>query len=147
MSLDDIDRRILMALQLDARVPYAELARQVGLTAPAVAERIRKLETSGIVRGYHAQIDHVLAGRPLVAYVRISIPPGTGCSAALGTYAASAPDILELHRVTGGEDFIARVAVGSVEALEHLVVDLSEFGRTTTSMVLSSPVSWREVVV
>ncbi len=146
MPLDEIDRRILMALQLDARVPYAELARQVGLTAPAVADRIRRLETSGVVRGYHAQIDLARAGRPLVAFVRISTSPDSGRASALADYARSEPDILEFHRVTGGEDFIARAAVASIEALERLVVGLSEFGRTTTSIVLSSPVSWREVM-
>lgn len=145
MPLDDIDRRIVMALQRDARVPYAELARQVGLTAPAVADRIRKLESSGVVRGYHAHIDLAAAARPIVAFVRISTSPDSGRAAELTAYADTATDILELHRVTGGEDFIARAALGSIEALERLVIALSEFGRTTTSIVLSSPVGWREV--
>ncbi len=145
--MDHIDRHIVMTLQRDARTPYAELARQVSLTAPAVADRIRKLEERGIVRGYHADVDLSKIGKPLVALVSISLSGDEAQSADLIAFAQDSPDILELHRMAGTEDFSARIAVSSIEALEQLVTALARFGRITTSIVLSSPVSWREVVL
>lgn len=143
MPVDAIDKQILSSLQLDARIPYAELGRQVGLTAPAITERIRKLEASGILTGYHATVDLGKAGMKLVAFVRITAPTELGSQ--LQTIAAESPEILEFHRVTGTEGFVLKVAVPSVEGLEKLIVRLLPFGQTTTSIVLSSPVTWREI--
>lgn len=145
--MDHIDRQIIMTLQRDARTPYAELARQVGLTAPAVADRTRKLEENGILRGYHANVDPSKAGRPLIALVRITVSGDETHSANLIDFAQDSSDIMELYRTAGTEDFVARVAVASVEALGQLVTSLARFGHTTTSVVLSSPVSWREVTL
>lgn len=141
--MDTVDRHLLATLQRDARTSYAELGRQVGLTAPAVAERVRRLETAGIVTGYHAQIDLKKAGYGIVAFIRLSSPPEL--LGQLERIAAETPEILEFHRVTGTEGCVAKLAVSSVEHLERIVVKLLPYGTTTTSIVLSSPVNWREV--
>lgn len=141
--MDDIDRRLLAALQDDARVGYAELGRQVGLTAPAVAERVKRFEASGVITGYHAQIDLKEAGYGIVAIIRLSSPPELAVQ--LERIAVATPEVLEFHRVTGTEGFVAKVGVSSIEHLESVVVKLLPYGQTTTSIVLSSPVTWRRI--
>lgn len=141
--MDAIDRTLLAALQDDARVGYAELGRRVGLTAPAVAERVRRLEASGIISGYHAAIDLKKAGYGIVAIVRLQSPPELAIQ--LERIARDTPEVLEFHRVTGTEGFIAKVGVSSIEHLESVVVKLLPYGQTTTSIVLSSPVTWRRI--
>jgi Lrp/AsnC family leucine-responsive transcriptional regulator len=141
--MDAIDRQLLSALQLDARISYAELGRQVALTAPAVAERVRRLEGLGAITGYHATVDLKRAGYGIVAFIRLSAPPEL--LGQLETLAAETPEILEFHRVTGSEGCVAKAAVTSVEHLDRIVVKLMPYGATTTSIVLSSPVTWREI--
>jgi Lrp/AsnC family transcriptional regulator, leucine-responsive regulatory protein len=143
MHMDDIDRELLSALQDDARLTYAELGRRVGLSAPAVAERVRRFEASGIVTGYHASIDLKRAGYGIVAFVRLTAPGDLAPQ--LETMAAETPEVLESHRVTGTESFVLKIAVTSIEHLERIVVKFLPYGQTTTSIVLSSPVTWRKV--
>jgi Lrp/AsnC family transcriptional regulator, leucine-responsive regulatory protein len=143
--MDDIDRELLSALQDDARLTYAELGRRAGLSAPAVAERVRRLEASGIVTGYHASIDLKRAGYGIVAFVRLTSPGDLAPQ--LETMAAETPEVLESHRVTGTESFVLKVAVTSIEHLERIVVKFLPYGQTTTSIVLSSPVIWRKIAV
>ena len=143
--MDDIDRAVLSALQDDARVSYAELGRQVGLSAPAVAERMRRLETSGIVTGYHASIDLKKAGFGIVAFVRLNSAPDLAPQ--LERLATETDEVLEFNRVTGTEGYVMKVAVSSIEHLELIVVKFLPYGQTTTSIVLSSPVTWRKIAV
>jgi len=141
--MDAIDRNLLEALQNDARVSYAELGRRVGLTPPAVAERVRRLETSGIISGYHAQVDLKKAGYGLVAFIRLSSAPELAKQ--LGRIATETPEVLEFHHVTGTEGFVLKVAARSIEHLEKVIMLLLPYGQTTTSIVLSSPVTWRRI--
>ena len=143
--MDDIDLALLSALQEDARATYAELGRQVGLSAPAVAERVRRLEASGIISGYHAQVDLKKAGYGIVAFVRLTSAPDLAPQ--LERLARDTPEVLEFHRVTGTEGFVLKVAVTSIEHLERIVVRFLPYGNTTTSIVLSSPVTWRKIGV
>jgi Lrp/AsnC family transcriptional regulator, leucine-responsive regulatory protein len=143
MHMDDIDRELLSALQDDARLTYAELGRRVGLSAPAVAERVRRLEASGIVTGYHASIDLKRAGYGIVAFVRLTSPGDLAPQ--LETMARQTPEVLESHRVTGTESFVLKVGVTSIEHLERIVVKFLPYGQTTTSIVLSSPLTWRKI--
>lgn len=142
-AMDEIDRTILGELQFDARVTHADLGRTVGLTAPAVAARIRKLESSGVISGYHAEIDLKRAGYGIVAIIRLSSPAELGVQ--LDTLVADLPEVLEFHHVTGTEGFVLKVAVRSVEHLEKVITRLVPYGQTTTSIVLSTPVPWRPV--
>ena len=141
--IDDIDRNILAVLQSNARTSYAELGRRVGLTTPAVIERVRKLEDSGVVTGYRVEIDSAKVGLPITAFVRMSIT-GVDYSHIIEV-AQSSLEVLECHRGTGGDSFIMKVAVASVEHLQELIDRLTPYGITTTTIVLSSPVKKRDL--
>jgi Lrp/AsnC family transcriptional regulator, leucine-responsive regulatory protein len=143
--IDEIDRKILNELQLDGRISYAELGRRVGLTTPAVIERVRKLEDSGIVTGYRAEIDPSKVGLPITAFIRMSIS-GVDYSHIIEV-AEESDEVLECHRGTGGDSFIMKVAVSSVEHLQEVIDRLTPYGITTTTIVLSSPVKRRVIQV
>jgi Lrp/AsnC family leucine-responsive transcriptional regulator len=143
MAIDDIDRKVLLELQKDARVSFAELGRRVGLTTPAVIERVRKLEDSGVITGYRAEIDTAKVGLPIIAFVRMSIT-GVDYSHIIEV-AEQSNEILECHRGTGGDSFIMKVAVSSVEHLQQIIDKLTPYGITTTAIVLSSPVKRRVI--
>ncbi len=141
--LDDTGWQLLRALQEDARLSFSELGRRVGLSPPAVAERIHRLEEAGIITGYHAQVNTEKIGFSLLAYIRLS---STGEK--VGLICASVrelPEVLECHRITGDDCFIMKVAVSSVAHLEELLNRLAPYGRTTTSVILSSPVRRRSI--
>lgn len=141
--LDKIDWKILKELQEDARTSYAELGRRVGLTTPAVIERVRKLEDARIVTGYRAEIDTDKVGLAITAFVRMSIT-GVDYSHIIEV-AQESNEVLECHRGTGGDSFIMKVAVSDVEHLQLLIDKLTPYGITTTSIVLSSPVRRRVI--
>jgi Lrp/AsnC family leucine-responsive transcriptional regulator len=142
---DEIDRKILHELQEDARTSYAELGRRVGLTTPAVIERVRKLEDAGIITGYRAEIDTARVGLPITAFIRMSIT-GVDYSHIIEV-AQQSNEVLECHRGTGGDSFIMKVAVSSVEHLQEMIDRLTPYGITTTTIVLSSPVRKRSIEV
>ena len=139
--IDEIDRNILSILQHRARASYAEIGRHVGLTTPAVIERIRKLEDAGVITGYRVEIDTAKVGLPITAFVRMSIT-GVDYSHIIEV-AQNSNEVLECHRGTGGDSFIMKVAVASVEHLQEVIDRLTPYGITTTTIVLSSPVKRR----
>ncbi len=139
--IDEIDRNLLKELQLDARTSYAELGRRVGLTTPAVIERVHKLEDAGIITGYRAEIDTSKVGLPITAFIRMSIS-GVDYSHIIEV-AEGSTEVLECHRGTGGDSFIMKIAVRSVEHLQEVIDRLTPYGITTTTIVLSSPVKSR----
>lgn len=141
--MDRIGWRIIEELQADARITFAELGRRVGLTTPAVIERVRKLEDAGIIRGYRAEIDASRVGFPITAFVRMSIT-GVEYSKIIDVVKTSR-EVLECHRATGGDSFIMKVAVADVGHLQTLIDRLTPYGITTTSIVLSSPVERRVI--
>ena len=143
--IDEIDRKLLSELQSDARVSYAELGRRVGLTTPAVIERVRKLEDAHIITGYRAEIDPAKVGMPITAFLRMSIT-GVDYSHIIEV-AEQSKEILECHRGTGGDSFIMRVVVSSVEHLQEVIDRLTPYGITTTTIVLSSPVKRRTIEI
>jgi Lrp/AsnC family leucine-responsive transcriptional regulator len=139
--IDEIDWKILKELQINARITFAELGRRVGLTTPAVIERIRKMEDSGIITGYRVEIDTAKVGLPITAFIRMSIT-GVDYSHIIEVVEESA-EVLECHRGTGNDSFIMKVAVADVGHLQTLIDKLTPYGITTTSIVLSSPVKRR----
>jgi len=141
--VDAIDRTLLDLLQDDARTSYAELGRHVGLTPPAVAERVRRLENSGVIEGYRAQVNLKRAGYGLIAFIQLSSPPELAKQ--LGRIAADTPEVLEFHHMTGSAGFLLKVAARSIEHLEKIINLLLPYGQTQTSVVLSSPVTWRKI--
>jgi Lrp/AsnC family leucine-responsive transcriptional regulator len=139
--LDKINSKIMRQLQTDARISYAELGRRVGLTTPAVIERVKRLEETGIITGYRAEINPAKVGLPILAFIRMNIV-GIDFSQVIKT-AESSPEVLECHRGTGGDSFIFKVAVADVGHLQVIIDKFTPYGTTTTSIVLSSPVQNR----
>jgi Lrp/AsnC family leucine-responsive transcriptional regulator len=140
--LDEIGWKIVRELQANARLSFAELGRRVGLSIPAVTERVHRMEDAGIITGYHAEVDLEKIGRPITAFIRMSI---TGDAPRLTARLKEMPEIIECHRGTGGDSFILKASLASVHHLEKLIDGLLPFGMTTTSIVLSSPVVKRFV--
>lgn len=141
--LDQTDWKILKELQENARITYTELGRKISLTTPAVIERIRKLEDAKIITGYRAEIDTAKVGLSVTAFIRMSIS-GVDYSHIIEV-AQNSTEVLECHRGTGGDSFIIKVAVASVEHLQAIIDKLTPYGITTTSIVLSSPVKRRVI--
>jgi Lrp/AsnC family leucine-responsive transcriptional regulator len=141
--LDEVGWQILQALQQEARLSYAELGRRVGLSLPAVAERVRRLEEAGIITGYQAQINAQKVGLTIPAFVRISVRGEQ--YPAFTALMRSLPEVLECHHLSGGDSFMLRVVTVSIPHLEKLIARLSSYGPTTTSIILSSPVTGRAI--
>src|SRR5580698_7913293 len=144
IQLDAIAWKILENLQQNARQPFAELGRKVGLSTPAVAERVRRLEEAGVITGYHAAVDIAKLGVPIRVLVRLTIPGGDLQVSRAVTAIKELPEISKCHRITGAESFILEADVVSIRHLEALIDRLSALGATSTSTVLSSPVERRE---
>jgi Lrp/AsnC family leucine-responsive transcriptional regulator len=142
-ALDDVAWKLLRELQENARLSYSELGRRVGLTAPAVAERLRRMEDAGIIAGYRVDVRMDRVGLPLQAIVRLRCTEGW-CGR-FGPLAKDLPEVLECYRVTGSDSYVLRIAVESVQHLESLIDRLNPYGETTTSLVLSTPVPHRTI--
>jgi Lrp/AsnC family transcriptional regulator, leucine-responsive regulatory protein len=139
--LDDIDRRILEALLEDARISLKSLAQLAGLSSPAVAERLRRLETSGVIRSFTVELDPKALGYTLQAIVRIK--PFAGKLHILEKLLGSIPEIYECDKVTGDDCYIARLLVRSIEHLEKVLDRIGDKAETNTSIVKSQTVRRR----
>ena len=136
--LDVTGWRLLHELQQNARLSYTELGQRVGLSLPAVAERVRKMEEAGLITGYHAEVSLARVGLPVAAMIHLKSIGGQSC-----TYAVSQvikiPEVLECYRVTGSDSIIVQVAVTSVDHLTRVIDQLSIYGVPTTWLVRASP--------
>ncbi|MEM8820769.1 MAG: Lrp/AsnC family transcriptional regulator [Pseudomonadota bacterium] len=139
--LDPIDGRILAALIDNARVSHAELGRQIGPSAPSVAERIRRLEEAGVIEGYSARIRPSALGLAVAAWIRVKPLPGE--LKAVEALLAGMPEIVSCDRVTGEDCFLAKAYVPTIADLERLIDTLLPHATTTTAIVQSLPVSSR----
>jgi Lrp/AsnC family transcriptional regulator, leucine-responsive regulatory protein len=144
-GLDATNRRLLQELQSDARLSLAELGRRVGLSSPAVADRLSRLERDGVIAGYRVELNPRALGLALSAVIRIR--PAARQIPKMAEIAQDAPEVVECHRITGEDCFIMRAHVRDVEHLEELIDRFTPFGSTTTSIVQSSPVPGRGVSV
>jgi Lrp/AsnC family leucine-responsive transcriptional regulator len=140
-QLDATNRQLIEALQEDARMSLAALGRRVGLSAPAVGERLGRLEESGVIRGYHADVDPRALGYDLSVVLRIR--PAARMIGKVAELARATPEVTECHRVTGEDCFVMRLHVRDVLHLEELIDRFVLYGQTTTSIVQSSPVPGR----
>lgn len=138
--LDEINRDLLDLLQVHGRMSYRELGERIGLTAPAVAERIRKLEEAGVIAGYRAVIDYEALGFPIHCIVRLN---ASGAPGEVDAKIRAIPQVLEANRVTGSESHVIRARVRSTHHLELLLHELWEDGDSITNIVTSSPVPRR----
>lgn len=144
IELDAIAWKILEALQHNARLSFAELSRMIGLSTPAVAERVHRLEEAGVITGYHASLDLAKLGVPIWVLVRLTIHGGDLQVQRAVTAIKQLAEISRCHRITGAESFVIEAHVVSIRHLEALIDKLSTLGATSTSTVLSSPVQRRE---
>jgi Lrp/AsnC family leucine-responsive transcriptional regulator len=142
--LDETNLRLLEELQADGRASLAELGRRVGLSSPAVAERLRRLEDDGVITAYRAVVDPRKLGYGLGVLIRLRPAPRMLAEAA--ELARQERAVLECHRVTGDDCYVMTAYVRDVEHLEQVIDRFAAYGSTTTSVMQSSPVPRRGVV-
>lgn len=142
--MDRVDWQLLGELQADARLSYNELARRVHLSAPTVAERVRRLEASGAITGYHAHVDPAELGRSVQALVVMGC---YGPTCILRDPEVPAwPEVRQLLRITGDGCAVLVAAVATMADFETFIDRLAAYGRPSSSMILSQPLPWAPVV-
>lgn len=139
--MDEIDQKILKILMRDARISQKELAAKVGLSAPGAAERVRRLEERGIIRGFTIDVDPEALGYPLQAIVRIRPLPGK--LHIVQQLISEIPEFGECDKVTGDDCFVARLYVRSMGELDGLLDQIVDKAETNTAIVKSKPVERR----
>ena len=143
--IDEINRRLLAELQEDARLTLAELGRRIGLSSPAVTERLQRLERSGVIRGYCADIDPASLGLSLTAVIRVRPAPGQLYNVA--ELAQETPEVVECTRVTGDDCYVMKAHLRDVVHLEEVIDRFVVLGQTTTSIAQSAPVPRRGIAL
>jgi Lrp/AsnC family leucine-responsive transcriptional regulator len=143
--LDGVNRQLLAHLQRDPRLTMSALARLVGMSSPAVTERVQRLERSGVIRGYRLDVDPAALGLPVTAWVRVR--PGPGQLTKVAALAAGLPNVSECHRITGEDCFLIKLHAATIEGLTETLDKILLYGQTVTSVVHSSPVPPRALPV
>ena len=142
-SLDDTSWKILKILQEDARIPFKELGKRVGLSSPAVAERVRRLEEAGIINRYRAELNLEKLGLQITAFITLK-SFGHSCNQ-IRSLIQESPEVQVCYRVTGNDHYLLKVVVTSVGHLEQLLDRFILYATVTTSIVLSVPVTGRSI--
>ena len=132
---------LLQALLDDPRQPVTKLAQRIGMSAPAVKERMNRLEEAGVIRGYRLELEPKALGWPITAYVRVR--PAPGQLPKIAELAQKMPQVAECHRVTGEDCFVIKVHLDALENLDLILDRFLRYGQTTTSIVQSTPVPLR----
>ena len=142
LALDPTSRRITQILALDGRTSYQAIADEVGLSRPAVMERVKRLEEVGLIRGYHARLDRSKAGFPVTAFVAIRFPVTERAGEEpIIQHLIDNPHVLECHHVAGDDCYVIKVAAPSIESLEGVLREIKQPGQpvsTRTTIVLST---------
>lgn len=143
LLLDARNVQILALLENDPRMSVSELARSVGMSAPATRERIQRMEEAGVIRGCRLEIDAAALGYPIAAFIRVRPMPGK--LPKIAELAMSLPQVVECHRITGEDCFILKVGLDSLDNLDVILDQFLAYGQTTTSIVQSTPVPPRHL--
>ncbi|QEU96853.1 Lrp/AsnC family transcriptional regulator [Streptomyces kanamyceticus] len=143
-AIDELSERLLRLLAADPRCGASELARELGVSAPTVRDRIRRLEEAGVIRGYRLDVDPAALGRPVAAWIRLR--PGPGQMSRIVELAERTPEVSECHRISGEDCFLFKVHVPELSALEFILDRFLLHGQTTSSLVVSTPVPPRPVL-
>ena len=139
--LDEVNLRLLRELEADGRLGMAELGRRIGMSAPAVAERVQRLERAGVIVGYRAEIDPKALGYAVSAVVRIR--PAPGQLQRIPEVARETPEVAECYRITGEDCYLVRLHLRAIDDLEDVLDRFTPYGLTTTSIIHSAPVPRR----
>lgn len=137
-SLDEVNLRLLSELHADPRITMSALARRVGMSAPAVTERVQRLENTGVITGYQMTVDPATLGLPVTAFARIR--PAPGQLPKIGELAAQLPQVSECYRITGEDCFLVKIHAATVQQIETILDRFLLHGQTITSIVVSTPV-------
>ncbi|MDR0346225.1 MAG: Lrp/AsnC family transcriptional regulator [Nocardiopsaceae bacterium] len=136
--LDETNLRLLAELQASPRISMSALGRRVGMSAPAVTERVQRLERAGVITGYRVEIDPEALGLPVTAFARIRPVPGQ--LPRIAELAGRIGQVSECYRITGEDCFLVKVHAATVPDLEELLDQFLTYGQTVTSIVVSTPV-------
>ncbi|MGH3491938.1 MAG: Lrp/AsnC family transcriptional regulator [Sciscionella sp.] len=139
---DDVNLALLRELQAEPRIATSELARRIGMSAPAVRERIQRLEAAGVIAGYRVVIDPASVGLPITAFARVR--PMPGALPKIAALAAETPEVTECYRITGEDCFLIKLHAPALDQLERILDRFLAFGNTTTSIVVSTTVPARQ---
>ncbi|MFJ8083833.1 Lrp/AsnC family transcriptional regulator [Streptomyces sp. NPDC096205] len=145
-AFDALDRQILHLLQADGRIKLSELGRRVRLSPAAVTERVRRLEAAGVISGYGARVVPARLGYGIQAFIRVNPHGGYTLKHPRTLELIERPEITEVHHVVGEDCWILKVAVRDTVHLEDVLEEVSALGRTTTSIVLTSPVEGKPLL-
>ena len=138
---DERNLELIRLLQADPRASISELARRIGMSAPAVKERLTRLEEEGVIAGYRLDLDPKALGWPIMVFVRVRPMPGQ--LPRIAELARSLPQVAECHRITGEDCFIMKIHLDALESLDKILDRFLAYGQTTTSIVQSTPVVLR----
>lgn len=144
-KLDNIDVKIIEMLQNNARIPVKEIAKEVFLSSPAVSARIERLEKSGVITGYHAQLDPMYLGYHIKAFINLEVEPSQ--KKEFYPFIKKIPNVIECNCVTGDYSMLIEVAFKTTVELDHFINELQKFGRTKTLIVFSTSVEHRNLPV
>jgi Lrp/AsnC family leucine-responsive transcriptional regulator len=136
--LDDTGWNLLSAIQENARISYTELGQQVGLTSPAVTDRIRRMEDAGIISGYHARIDYARIGLPVMAVIHLEEIGGHTCEY-VAAQMSQMKEVIECIRTTGDDSMIIKVVASSVDHLTRVLDQISRYGIPNTTIARPNP--------
>lgn len=142
-KLDNIDRKIIEMLLKNARMPAKEIAKEVFLSSPAVSARIKNLEKNGLITGYHAQVNPLLLGYHIKAFINLEVEPRQ--KKEFYPFVQAIPNVIECNCVTGDYSMLIEVAFRSTVELDHFINELQQFGRTKTLIVFSTSVDHRNL--
>jgi len=140
--LDDVNVALLAELHAEPRITMSALGRRVGMSAPAVTERVQRLQQAGVIVGYHLDIDPAAVGLPVTAFARIRPMPGS--LPKIAELAAEIPQVTECYRITGEDCFLVKLHAPAIDQLEAILDRFLVYGNTTTSIVVSTPVPRRQ---
>lgn len=142
MKLDTTDWAILRELQEDARLSYAEIGRRVGLSSPAVQERVKRLEDAGVIKGYHASINPAKVGFPIIAHTRLKQVNGRDRAKVIELI-NNLPEIIQSIDITGEEGFVLTIIATSHEHLDYVLHQFVPYGQTVTGILMKTYVEHR----
>ncbi|MGA8245376.1 MAG: Lrp/AsnC family transcriptional regulator [Nocardioides sp.] len=144
-QLDAVNCRLLRELHADPRASMSALGRRVGLSAPAVTERVQRMRRSGVITGFHMSVDPAALGLPVTAFVRLR--PAPGQLGRIADLAVALDQVSECHRITGEDCFLIKVHAASVAGLEEVLDQFLLHGQTVSTIVVASPVPGRPLPV